>query len=180
MSGGTTDILLITPAGGVDFKIERIGGTTDLNAGQLLDRVGVMMGMSFPCGAELERVAKDSDNNGVNDISNIKTSVNGLDCALSGAENKAQKLWRETSDISAVAAYTLDFVTKTINALSENLRSRYYDIPIIYSGGVMSCRRMRGLLGRRGNVYFADPMYSADNAAGIALLAYLKDKNSKK
>ena len=168
VSGGTTDILLVTP-GGDRMEIERIGGTTDLNAGQLIDRVGVMMGERFPCGPALERMAADMPA-----ASGIKASVRGLDCSLSGAENKAREQFEKTSDRAAVASFTLDFVTATLDALTAELRRRYDGIPVIYAGGVMSCKRMRGVLGRRDGVYFAKPEFSADNAAGIALLAYRK------
>ena len=53
VSGGTTELLLVTP-GRDSFKIEQIGGTQDMNAGQAIDRTGVLMGLSFPCGKEME------------------------------------------------------------------------------------------------------------------------------
>lgn len=168
VSGGTTDILLVTP-GGDRMEIERIGGTTDLNAGQLIDRVGVMMGERFPCGAALERMAAD-----VQKTAGIKVSVRGLDCSLSGAENRAREKFENTRDRAAVAAFTLDLVTATLDGLTAELRRRYNSMPVIYAGGVMSCKRMRGVLGRREGVYFSEPEFSADNAAGIALLAYRK------
>ncbi len=166
VSGGTTDILLVTPSGGV-MKIERVGGTTDLNAGQLIDRVGVMMGERFPCGPRLEALAET-----VPETRGIRVSASGLDCSLSGAENQAAWMWKRSGDRAAVAAFTLDLVAKTIDRLTGELRTRYGGIPVIYAGGVMSCRRMRGLLGRREGVYFSEPAFSADNAAGCAYLTY--------
>ncbi len=169
VSGGTTDIALVTPCDG-RLDIETVGGTLDLNAGQLIDRVGVYMGMKFPSGAELEREAALFDGK----TKGIKTSVDGLFCNLSGAENRAKQLYDKTKSIPEVSAFTLDFVTETLDKLSGNLREKYGSFPIIYAGGVMSCRRMRGKLGRRENVYFSEPQYSADNAAGTALLTYYK------
>lgn len=166
VSGGTTDVCIVTP-GGREPKIERVGGTTDLNAGQLIDRVGVMMGERFPCGAALEAMAEGAEFN-----AGLKISVNGLYCSLSGGENKARQQYESGMGGAAVASYTLDFVSTTLDALTGNLRQRYGMIPVIYAGGVMSCRRMRSLLGRRENVFFAEPEFSADNAAGTALLAY--------
>ena len=52
VSGGTTEALLVKPDRS-DFVCEIIGGTKDINAGQAIDRVGVAMGLTFPCGAEL-------------------------------------------------------------------------------------------------------------------------------
>ncbi len=188
VSGGTTELTLVTPSPNtaelafitptgniptdVAPTIECIGGTNDLNAGQLIDRVGVMMGMKFPCGAELERTAAQYEG----EVYPVSVSVNGLNCNLSGAENKARALYEKTGDAAATAAYTLDFVTDTLDALTKNLRREYKDIPIIYAGGVMSCMRMRAKLGRRRDVYFSDPEFSADNAAGVARLAYYAQK----
>jgi N6-L-threonylcarbamoyladenine synthase len=51
------------------------------------------------------------------------------------------------------------------------VRRRYPDIPMVYAGGVMSNRRIQAMLGKRfSNTYFSEPAFSADNAAGIALL----------
>lgn len=184
VSGGTTEVTLVTPSKGsseLEFitpagniptdiapTIECIGGTGDLNAGQLIDRVGVMMGMGFPSGYELEQTANLYSGEPVP----VNVSVKGLECNLSGAENKARQLYEKTNDKAKVAAFTLDFVADTIDALTKNLRREYKDIPVIYAGGVMSCMRMRAKLGRRREVYFSDPEFSADNAAGTALLAY--------
>ncbi len=188
VSGGTTEVTLVTPSkgkAGIEFittdgaiptdiapKIECIGGTCDLNAGQLIDRVGVMMGMRFPSGRELEEAANLYEGEPVP----VNVSVKGLSCNLSGAENKARQLYEKTGDIPKVAAFTLDFVADTIDTLTNNLRREYKDIPVIYAGGVMSCLRMRAKLGRRRDVYFSDPEFSADNAAGTALLAYFAEK----
>lgn len=167
VSGGTTEITLVTPDCGYPRAV-CIGGTEDLNAGQLIDRTGVMMGLAFPCGPALEKLAEAHEPS----FSGINVSVSGLSAHLSGAENKARALYEKTNDPSEVAAYALDFVTKTLDRLTENLRKEYPGIPVVYAGGVMSCKRMRKTLGARESVYFSEPAYSADNAAGTALMAY--------
>ena len=93
VSGGTTEILLLTPGDG-GFSVELIGGTADINAGQAIDRTGVMMGMRFPCGREMESIIGESD------IALHKTriSVKGLTCNLSGVENQTKKMYEETGD----------------------------------------------------------------------------------
>ncbi len=166
VSGGTTDILLVTPSC-AGMIIARVGGTTDLNAGQLIDRIGVLMGESFPCGAALEALS-----DGMPETRGIRVSVKGLDCSLSGAENRASELWARTADRAVTSAFTLDYVAKTLDKLTDALRASYPGIPVIYAGGVMSCGRMRGVLGKRDGVYFSEPVFSADNAAGCALLTY--------
>ena len=174
VSGGTTELLLVTPGEG-KFKVELIGGTADINAGQAIDRTGVLMGMRFPCGREMERLLDGRD------IAPMKTriSVKGLECNLSGLENLAKKLYGETGDRAAVSAYCFDFVADTLAALTQNLRGEYPDIPVIYAGGVMSNKRIGKRLAAFENTYFSAPEFSSDNAAGVALLCrreYLKNK----
>lgn len=164
VSGGTTEALLVTPDG-CDFKCEIIGGTKDINAGQAIDRVGVAMGFDFPCGVHLEKAAL------FNSLKFPKPNVCVKDgfCNLSGLENKALKLYEETGSKELVAAYTLDFVGATLEKITYDINARYEDYPIVYSGGVMSCSILQNRL-KKDNCYFAEPKFSADNAAGIALL----------
>lgn len=164
VSGGTTDLLLAEP-GGAPFKITRIGGTLDINAGQAIDRAGVMMGLKFPCGPALEALALENREK----FKAPPLSVRGLDCNMSGIENKAQELYRATGDKCLTAAYVISFVNRTLEEITVRLLDKYPDIPIIYAGGVMSCSVIKNTLSRYGS--FAAPEFSSDNAAGIALLA---------
>ena len=165
VSGGTTDILLVSPDRERIIRAERIGGTLDINAGQAIDRAGVMMGMSFPAGAHLEKAALGY----VGKIPKAKICVNGFDCNLSGLENKTRDMYERSGDVSETAAYVFEFVSLTLCALTENLRREYLDIPIVYAGGVMSSVIIRNRLDFPG-AYFAAPEFSSDNAAVCALL----------
>ncbi len=173
VSGGTTELLLVTPNEN-GFGIEQIGGSADMNAGQAIDRTGVMMGMRFPCGREMESVCEGQP------YKKGKISVNGLECNLSGLENLAEKLYRETGDRAATSAFCFDFIADTLKKLTENLREAHPDVPVIFAGGVMSNKRIAERLASLGNVYFSAPEFSADNAAGIALLcrnSFIFDNN---
>ena len=172
VSGGTTDILHITGFENDTFKIEQIGGTLDLNAGQVIDRVGVHMGLSFPAGPEMEKLAAGYSGK----IPKYPQTVKALSCNLSGIENKACALYNETKNKSLCAAYTLKAVGDALYKLSENLLEKYPGCPIVYAGGVMSCSLLKEKLSVFSN-YFAAPEFSSDNAAGTALLAkYAYDK----
>ena len=172
VSGGTTEILHVTP-GENGFLVELVGQTADLNVGQLIDRVGVMMGLCFPCGKELEQYA--AQYNGP--LPQVKTSVRGCVCNLSGLQNLAENLWKKTVDPCLVSAYVQACVAKTLQKMTAQLDERLPGLPIVYAGGVMSNRYLQLVLGKRANTYFAEPAFSADNAAGVALLCrdtYLK------
>ena len=165
VSGGTTEVLLATPhASG--FDIELFAATADINAGQAIDRIGVMLGLGFPCGKELEKLAQANTKK----IPKSRISVKSGYCNLSGLENMASKLWQESGDAALVAAFTLQFIGDTLVAMTNELDARIPSLPIVYAGGVMSNRYLQSRLGERENTYFAEPQFSADNAAGVALL----------
>ena len=165
VSGGTTEVLLATPHPR-GFDIELFSATADINAGQAIDRIGVMLGLDFPCGKELEKLAEKNTKK----IPKSRISVKDGYCNLSGLENMAAKLWQESGDAALVAAFTLQFIGDTLVAMTEALDARIPSLPIVYAGGVMSNRYLQARLGERKNTYFAEPQFSADNAAGIALL----------
>ncbi len=165
VSGGTTEMVLATPAEN-GFSVKILGESADLHAGQAIDRVGVMMGLRFPCGRELEKLAAQN----AKKVPTPKISVKDGVCHLSGLENLARRLWEETRDAPLVSAYVLSFCGATLTKMTEWLDSLYPRIPIVYGGGVMSNRYLQGVLSKRENTYFAAPEFSADNGAGIALL----------
>ena len=165
VSGGTTEVLYVTPDG-TDFSVKLIGNTEDINAGQAIDRIGVMMGLRFPCGKELEALAAGNDKK----IPKPRICVREGNCNLSGLQNLAEQLWKKTGDAPLVSAYTLAFVAETLREMTLAVDEKHLQIPIIYAGGVMSNRYLQEVLGKRKNTYFAEPQFSADNAAGIALL----------
>lgn len=165
VSGGTTEVLLCrkSPCG---FDTLPIGGTRDLNAGQAIDRAGVMMGMRFPCGAEMEKIAALYTGR----LARPKISVAGAYCNLSGLQNIAEKYYRANGDRVGTCALVLDFIGRTLHAMAEEARTAQGKLPILFAGGVMSNRAIRARLLPLGDVYFAEPMLSADNAVGIAEL----------
>ena len=170
VSGGTTEILKVKCING-EIKVDLIGGSKDLHAGQAIDRIGVKLGLGFPCGAKLEELA----NKNTEAIPKFKVSVKGYFCNLSGLENLALDLIKKTDDLNLVSAFTLEFIYKTIEKLTSNIRSNFPNKPIVYAGGVMSNSIISTKLKNNfSNIYFAAPEFSSDNASGIALLTRLK------
>lgn len=168
VSGGTTEILYVRPNEEKIFSIEKIGGTLDLNAGQVIDRAGVMMGLPFPAGPAMEQAAGSF----YEQTAPCRPAVKGLYCNLSGLENKARDLFEKEQNIGMCAAFVLRSVQKTLLTLTQHLQLEYPEIPIVYAGGVMSCSHIHGALSPYGS--FAPPVYSSDNAAGVALMALQK------
>ena len=170
VSGGTTEALGVNMDEGF-LSTRLIAKTLDLNAGQLIDRVGVMLGLHFPCGKELEQLALEC-----NETIRPKTTLKGCDCCLSGGENMAKKLLDEGKSPAYVARFTIEFISRAIEKMSEKIREAHGDLPFIYAGGVMSDSIIRDQLTARSDCMFAFPEFSCDNAAGIAVLASVKDQ----
>lgn len=175
VSGGTTECVLVKPKD-EEFSITLLGGTADLNAGQAIDRVGVALGLGFPCGPAMESLALSYENK----ISGLKVSVKDTMCNFSGLENNAIRMINNGVSHAEICAYVFEFIAKSLAKLAENARAEYGDIPIVWAGGVMSNSIIKSRLSALGNVYFTEPQYSADNAAGVALICrkmYLSENN---
>lgn len=171
VSGGTTDLISVSP----DGQITRVGGTQDLNAGQLIDRVGVMLGLSFPAGPALERLMGDTP------LPAARPCVRGLKCNLSGGENRAADMIRRGEEPCAVAAYTVALILNTLDRMTSAALEQLGKQPVVFAGGVMSNCTIRNYMQEKYGAYFAEPKYSSDNAAGTALLCrrrYLSEDGS--
>ena len=165
VSGGTTEALLVTPDKDAFIDVKLVAKTNDLNAGQLIDRVGVMLGLDFPCGIELEKLASACTEN-----IKVKPSVKDTDCSLSGFENKIARIYADTQDKCYASAYTLKAVSSTIIAMTNAVRDKYGNLPLLFAGGVMSDMIIKNDILNNFSASFAPPVFSADNAAGIAYL----------
>lgn len=173
VSGGTTELLSVYPENN-GFIAEHIGGTRDLNAGQVIDRIGVMMGLPFPSGHTMELSALENNKK----IPSKKVSADDLWINLSGLENMATKIYSDTQDKSLTSAFVLDYIGNALFTLGEAYERKYGKSEFVFSGGVMSNSIIRAKLEAGFDASFAEPALSADNAVGIAFLtkrAYCKN-----
>lgn len=166
LSGGTTEALLVEPHKTELIKASIIGESSDLKAGQAIDRAGVMMGLDFPCGRELDRLSKQSDVN-----YKIKPSMNGFNCSLSGVENKAYQMYNKGESKENISNFVLSYICSSVEEMLSRIVKEYGDLPIVFSGGVSSNTMLRERMNNRFNAYFARPEFSLDNAAGVAVYA---------
>ena len=166
VSGGTTEVLRVNKSGAA-FKAELVGGTADINAGQLIDRIGVYMGLSFPAGPHIEALALENEAR----IPPIKLKLNDGRVNLSGAENLATALFDKTKDMRLTSAYVLEYVTRALTLLASDYEERFGSTEFVFAGGVMSNSIIKSALSKQFRASFATPACSADNAVGIACLA---------
>ena len=163
VSGGTTEVAHVKQE-----KVTLLGGTKDISCGKAIDRIGVMLGLPFPCGKHLEALAEDPDT-----VKPGKCAVSGLTCNLSGLENRATQMLACGADRKTVAAFTFSHIGAVLEMLTAHALMLYPDLPVLYVGGVMSNRYLQKRLSARFHGLFADPAFSCDNACGIARLAEL-------
>ena len=174
VSGGTTEALLVSPAESGLFTVTLVGASLDLKAGQAVDRVGVSLGLRFPCGPALEALALAWDRPEA-----ARPSLSGTDCSLSGVENRCRALLEAGAPKERIARVCLEHIGAALDGMTERILEKYGVLPVVYAGGVMSNSLLRKQLSARDGVYFAPPVFSADNAAGAALFAYLSDSTAK-
>lgn len=171
LSGGTTEALMVSPDKEQLIKAEIIAQSSDLKAGQAVDRTGVLLGLDFPCGAELDRLSEKS-----NKEFRMKPTMLGMNCSLSGVENKVKKMIENGELKEDIAYFVLRYISCTILAMLDAITEKYGDLPVVFSGGVSSNRLLRRVILNKYNAFFAEPAFSLDNAAGTAIYAYLKSR----
>ncbi|MCH5350171.1 MAG: peptidase M22 [Oscillospiraceae bacterium] len=170
VSGGTTDCLLVKPDKENILFVTEIGTSLDLKAGQAVDRTGVMLGLDFPCGKQLEALAEKSDRK-----YRIKPVIRDGSCSLSGVENKCKKMLDDGEATEDIAQYCLQYVLAAIQGMARYALENRGDLPIVFAGGVMSDKLIRDQLENEFDAYFAEPEFSCDNGAGTAIFAALKE-----
>jgi N6-L-threonylcarbamoyladenine synthase len=175
VSGGTTDCLLCEPDSENIMNITEAGTSLDLKAGQAVDRTGVMLGLRFPCGNELEKLAVNADK-----LYKVKPVLKDGSCCLSGVQNKCEDMLKKGEKPENIARYCLDFIAETIIAMTSSAIEKYGRLPLVFAGGVMSDKLIRDrIVSVYSDASFAAPEFSCDNAAGVAIYGYLKHTGDK-
>lgn len=165
VSGGTTELLKVNGTC-APLEISIIGGSLDLKAGQAVDRVGRMLGLPFPAGRELEKLALQSDAH-----FKIKPCVKDFNLSLSGVENQCAAMLKRGESRADVALFCLKSLSAALCRLTQNVMQTFPGLPILFVGGVMSDSILREDLSFCGQALFASPQLSSDNACGTAILA---------
>ena len=172
VSGGTTEALLVEPDEDEVIKCTLIASSLDLKAGQAIDRAGVMMGMRFPCGAEMDKLSRESGRT----FGKVKVYSKGKDISLSGLENKCRKMFDDGESKADISKFCFHYICSALETITDKILEEYGNLPILYSGGVMSNTLIKERLTKKYGGLFASPEFSSDNAAGVAILTYLKEK----
>ena len=165
LSGGTTELLLVEPDG-KNVHCNRIGGTSDISAGQLIDRTGQLLKLPFPSGKHLDLLSRDAVSNDL-----FKVKCKDLSFSLSGVQNKVQSYYAAGNSDVETAAYALRCVCYAVYKTTQDALKLYPGLPVVFSGGVASNSMLRSYLAPLSPI-FAKAEFSTDNALGVALIAH--------
>ena len=169
LSGGTTELLLVTPDG-KNVRAEKLGGTSDISAGQLIDRTGQLLGVPFPSGKGVDALSRGCDRK---DCFKVKT--NALTFSLSGAENKVRQYREGGASCEETARYALLTVVHAVTAVTREALRQYPGFSVVFSGGVSGNSLLRERC-REFDAAFAEPRFSTDNALGVAILTWMQEE----
>lgn len=174
LSGGTTELLSLR---GDELKL--LGGTLDLHAGQLVDRVGVALGLPFPAGPHLEKLAVGGESAA---LLPVNMADGDLHCHFSGAESQVQRWIRQGAmPRENIAREVYDLLARTVSRMVLAGAEATGIRQVLIAGGVASSALFRQLVAERVSkkdrtfqVCFGKPEYSGDNAVGVALIGARK------
>ena len=178
LSGGTTDLLVMDSE-----RVTQIGGSADLHAGQLVDRAGVAMGLPFPSGEELEKLAVLGKSEA---LLGCSLENGDLTCHLSGAETKVQQ-WIAAGKMNRedIAREIYDLLARTLVRMLKAGSEKTGLKKALVTGGVAASALLRQMMAERKaktrgcpEIVFGKPEMSGDNAVGVALIGAkrLEDK----
>lgn len=171
LSGGTTEIISSEEQSPGTLKIELLGGSSDLNAGQFVDRLGQAMGLEFPAGPQMEELARCSRNSSLA----LPLAVKGGEISFSGPASQAERLLQQGCCKEDLARAIETCIADSMSDAVENLQLLTDDYNgIMAVGGVTANIYIRerikyNLSGWK--IFFAKPEYASDNAVGLAIQA---------
>ena len=173
LSGGTTELAhVLRDKQSHRLRVELWGGTLDLHAGQVVDRLGVKLGLSFPAGPSLEKLAEET-----RDSVPVPTYHREGRVSFSGPLTALERMAEQVT--AAVCARScLLSIARTLSKWVQWAEERTDCRELLLVGGVASNRLIRQELVERlpqWRLFFAQPKYSTDNAYGAAYYCALRE-----
>ncbi len=180
ISGGHTNIVEVTGYN----QCRVLGGTRDDAAGEAYDKVARVLGLGYPGGPLIDRLAKQGNPHAV-EFKRVFLEKGSLDFSFSGIKtgvlnyiNSEKQAGREINQADVAASFqaaVLDvIVAKTVKAAKDMDKDK-----IVLAGGVASNSRLREMMSeecRKSGIklYYPSPILCTDNAAMIGCAAYYK------
>ena len=182
ISGGHTQIVYCRNY----FDMKIIGETLDDSIGEAFDKCGKMLGLNYPAGPKINKLANEGNENKFNFS---KPKVDGLNFSFSGLKTNFKRFLEKNLKNDRF------FIEKEINNLCASLQLTITEIlfekvmiatkqkkifNIVFGGGVSANTKIREIFKNENNfkLFFPKLEYTTDNAAMIAIVGYLKFKNN--
>ncbi len=166
LSGGTTELLYAQPDG-VLVRAACIGGTTDISAGQLIDRTGKKLGLAFPAGKAVDALSRQATHQ-----EGFRVKVQDASFSFSGLENKMNALAEGGAAPADICWFVLASIIQGVETATRQALERYPGLPVLCAGGVASNQLLRERMTAACGAVFAEPRFSTDNAMGTAILTW--------
>ena len=142
------------------------GGTTDISAGQLIDRTGKLLGLPFPSGKHIDALSRSAQDRQV-----FRVKVQGTTFSLSGVQNKVEQYHAAGNSPEETAGYVLRCLIGAIVRATENALLEYPGSSVVFAGGVASNTLLRSSCAALPAI-FCPPQFATDNALGVAVLTW--------
>ncbi len=181
LSGGHTQLVWVRS----HFEMKQIGKTRDDAIGEAFDKCGKIMGLNYPAGPEIDRLARYGDPNAfdfpIPKVDSLDVSYSGLKTAFINLIHKNQSknpnfIKENLNDLCASIQKTLVkiIINKIILA-----REKYNLNQVVIGGGVAANSKIREVLHEKARqdqwrVFLPPLQYTTDNAAMIGIVGYLK------
>ncbi len=170
-SGGHTHLFLVRGLG--DYRL--LGATRDDAAGEALDKVARLLGLGFPGGPAIERLAQEAEAEVPFPIP-LKDQT-GLDFSFSGLKTEAVRLVEKGYPKPALARGFQRAVVEHLAQVLKRAVEAHEGLPVVVAGGVAANRLLRSRLGELGlKAYFPPLALARDNGAMVALAAWRRHR----
>lgn len=182
VSGGHTSLIHVHS----HTEFETIGRTMDDAAGEAFDKIGRVMGLSYPCGADMDKLAYEGDASlyhfpsaAINDGS-LNFSFSGMKTAVLNTVNTLSQKGLEYKTADIAASFTRSFTASITKKLRDAIE-RTGEKTVVIAGGVSANSHLRSAvteLCQQMNIKLCLPPKSlcGDNGAMIAAQAYYEYK----
>ena len=179
LSGGHTQLILVKEY----FKMELIGTSLDDAIGEAFDKCGKRMGLNYPAGHQIDKLAKDGDHTRfkfpINNLKGYNVSYSGVKTSFTNFIQKQKDpkfITKNLNDLCASLQYTL---IQIILIKIEKAVQDYGINQIVIGGGVAANSEIRKQLNniaksKNWKVFLPSIAYSTDNAAMIGIAGYYK------
>ena len=179
LSGGHTQLILVKEY----FKMELIGTSLDDAIGEAFDKCGKRMGLNYPAGHQIDKLAKDGDqtrfNFPINKLKGYNVSYSGVKTSYTNFIQKQKDpkfITKNLNDLCASLQYTL---IQIILIKIKKAAQDYGINQIVIGGGVAANSEIRKQLNsiaksKNWKVFLPSIAYSTDNAAMIGIAGYYK------